>query len=165
VRSGAGSHGRGGTTTGGRSHCREDSGAGSHGRGNRGPEPRPGGLGGWKPRPRGPGARATAGRRSRNGGRSHAHASGGSQCKKQNTLFMEYTCPRKHTPHTPGGLSGAGSHGRGNRGPEPLPGGLGGWKPRPREPGARATAGRTRGLEATAESSRSIGVIALRAVE
>ena len=135
VRSGAGSHGRGGTTTGGRSHCREDSGAGSHGRGNRGPEPRPGGLGGWKPRPRGPGARATAGRRSRNGGRSHAHASSGEvsvRSRIQNhSLFMEYTCPRKHTHHTPRRVfrgpeataegTGGWSHGREGCGPKPQP--------------------------------------------
>ena len=112
------------------------------GRGNRGQEPLPGG---------GPGARAAAGgtggqsrcredrgaraaagrtggkRRSWNGGRSRAHAVSRavSETKQTNTkvlTLIEDTCPRKHTPHTPGGLSGAGSHGRGNRGPEPLPG-------------------------------------------
>ena len=135
VRSGAGSHGRGGTTTGGRSHCREDSGAGSHGRGNRGPEPLPGGLGGWKPRPRGPGARTTAGRRSRIGGRSHAHANSGEvsvRSRIQNhSRFMEYTCPRKHTHHTPRRVfrgpeataegTGGWSHGREGCGPKPQP--------------------------------------------
>ena len=169
MRSGAGSHGRGGTTTGGRSHCREDSGAGSHGRGNRGPEPLPGGLGGWKPRPREPGAGATAGRTrgleataEGTGGQNHCREEEPewgpeprpckqrrSQCKEQNTksltLYGVHLPTQTHTPHTPKGLSGAGSHGRGNRGLEPRPGGL--W------------------TEAAAESSRSIDPISLRAVE
>ena len=103
--------------------------------GTGGPEPRPGGLGGWKPRPRGPGARTTAGRRSRNGGRSHAHANSGEvsvRSRIQNhSLFMEYTCPRKHTHHTPRRVfrgpeataegTGGWSHGREGCGPKPQP--------------------------------------------
>ena len=155
------------------------------GRGNRGQEPLPGG---------GPGARAAAGgtggqsrcredrgaraaagrtggkRRSWNGGRSRAHAVSRavSETKQTNTkvlTLIEDTCPRKHTPHTPEGLSGAGSRNRGNRGPEPLPGGLGGRKPQ--EPfggagsrnrgnrGAGATAGRVGGRSRSREQQVS----------
>ena len=71
-----------------------------------------------------------------------------SQCKEQNTksltLYGVHLPTQTHTPHTPKGLSGAGSHGRGNRGLEPRPGGL--W------------------TEAAAESSRSVDPITLRAV-
>jgi hypothetical protein len=165
VRSGAGSHGRGGTTTGGRSHCREDSGAGSHGRGNRGPEPLPGGLGGWKPRPREPGAGATAGRTrgleataEGTGGQNHCReeepewgpeplpggpgARGGAgmgagaapmqsaeQSVKRSRRIQKYSLLLKTPAH-------ANTH---TTHPE---GSFGGRKPRPREPGAGATAGR-----------------------
>ena len=113
---------------------------------NRGPKPLPGGLGGWKPRPREPGARATAGRTrgleataEGTGGQSHCRKEEPewgpeprpckqrrSQCKEQNTksltLYGVHLPTQTHTTH-----------------PE---GSFGGRKPRPREPGAGATAGR-----------------------
>ena len=161
--------------TGGQSRCREDSGAVSRKSLSGGPEAATEGTGGQSRCREDRGARAAAGRtggkrRSWNGGRSRAHAVSRavSETKQTNTkvlTLIEDTCPRKHTPHTPEGLSGAGSRNRGNRGPEPLPGGLGGRKPQ--EPfggagsrnrgnrGAGATAGRVGGRSRSREQQVS----------